>query len=53
MAGHAAGPAIGGIEDLKRGPNAEFGAKDYFEITSNFLRYGGRSEWLQLTLLSL
>ncbi|MEE8398957.1 MAG: hypothetical protein V3S89_08115 [Desulfobacterales bacterium] len=29
-----AGPATGGIVDLKRGPTVEIGPKDFFEIAS-------------------
>ena len=32
LAGQTAGPAKGGIEDLKRGPNAEIGRKDIFNM---------------------
>jgi len=41
-----AGPALGGIEDLKRRPNAEIEPKDIFEITSR------RSKCMTLIMVS-
>ena len=42
-AGQAAGPATGGSEELRRGPNADIGPKDNFEIASTRVLVGSHT----------